>query len=173
MPKHWGGNRHMEAVVLNLTEGKMTGYDLPRPLLVYHNTYYYNKKYAKDKYVLTARDMITGDERKVLNCIGENVNVIGNKLLIRSAFTMNSTMGEDVPQYDKNSCTEYCIDLKSGKVQEIQDKNDEDGFIDILAEYNDDYIINYTLTSDLAHPRLGYISKKDYYNGKLGIQFVD
>lgn len=158
---------HEEMFYVDLDTGKLFSLDLPTPLLFHDNFYYYNKRTPEGSYQLIAYNFITKAETKIFDGPVKTLSVIGDTLFLKegiekiSALTFQPTI-----DYDKNNCKEYSYDLITGKQKEIVDHLPEKAEMDLIADYGDYYIFFYSNMDEGINQRVGYILKKDYYNGK-------
>lgn len=71
---------HEEMVSINLHTGEQISIDMPIPLLVYRDCYYYNKEKADGSHELVSYNFITGEEFVIYNSPVKTCNAIGDKL---------------------------------------------------------------------------------------------
>ncbi|NLC18630.1 MAG: hypothetical protein GX757_05310 [Clostridiales bacterium] len=156
----------MDMIALDLASGEITYLDLPIPLLVYGNCYYYNKKTTEGSYELVSFDFITKEEKVICDLPVNYIYALNDRLYITEGNVMKSKYSDNTSVGYKENAKEFIYDLTTHELRELKATLPEKTEIKLLAEVGDYYIILHNDVRGKVTQRIGYILKEDYYNDK-------
>ncbi|HKL80650.1 MAG TPA: hypothetical protein VJ888_09490 [Mobilitalea sp.] len=157
----------------DLNSHQLEELELPVPLLVSDEYYYYNKQKANGTYELTALNYLTKEEGVLLDAPAYSVSKVKDTLFIlEGCETISDITGQPYIGRD-SSGREYVYDIVTKELKGIEDTLPEDASLRLITEYGDYYIFLYTNNKEGISQRIGYILKEDYLNGKINYTIVD
>jgi len=163
---------HEEMLLLNLETGEQTPLDLPVPLLVYRDCFYYNREKADGSHELVSYNLITREERVIYEGPVSKCNAIGNCLFFSEGIvTISRTTFQPIIDTKENG-KEYCYDMIIGELKEVSSRLPEKVEMKLVKEYGDYYIFLYSDYYGNVGQRVGYILKEDYFNDKSKFTLV-
>lgn len=165
---------HEGMCYFDLRSKEIVNIDLPTPVYLHKNTYYYNKKSEVGLYQLVAQDFSTQEEVLIYDGPIRYITAIGDILFIKEGYeTISETTFQPIIAYDRNKCKEYVYNLITNEIQEVIDNSSEEADFELIAEYGEYYVLFYTNPKEGIIRRIGYMLKEDYYSGKEKITLVD
>lgn len=152
---------------LNLKTEEITELDLPIPVYVKDDSYYYNRKNEDNTYELMVYSIATQSEKVLYDGGVAELNQIGDILFLKEGIEKISEFtSEPYLEFDSKSCSEYGYNIATGTLRKVEDNLEEYESMKLLAEYEDNYVFLYYSEKHYLD-RVGYIGKEDYYNGKV------
>lgn len=165
---------HEGMAYIELTKSKMVDIDLPTPLLIYRDIYYYNEKNEAQQDQLIGYHMKTMEKTVVYPGAVSKVAAVGDTLFIKEGiWSVSQNTFQDIIIYDKSVCKEVGLNLITGEIREVLDEAPVGADFDLMDEYEGYYIIIYYNKLEGIISRVGYIKIEDYYNGKKNFVLVN
>ena len=157
---------HEEMFFMDLDTGEQTLLDLPTPLLVYEESYYYNREKADGSHEMVSYNFNTKEEKVIFEAPVKTCNAIGDTLYFTEGIEKISDINfEPIIGY-KEDAKEFCYNLSTGELMEISSRLPEKVKMELVKEYDDYYIFLYSDYNSNIQRRVGYILKEDYINDK-------
>lgn len=163
---------HEEMFSLNLDTGEQTSLDLPTPLLVYRDCYYYNRKRADGSYEMVSYNFNSKEEKIIYEGPVKTCNAIGDNIFFTEGIEKISDTTFELIIGFKEDAREFCYNLLTGELKEVNSRLPNKVEMKLVKEYGDYYIFLYSDRNSNVGQRVGYILKDDYFNDKSKFTLV-
>ncbi len=174
--------KYMQAVMEVFHEGmscfdlnslQLEELDLPIPLLVSGEYYYYNKHKPDNSNELIVYSFTTKQEEVLMPTPAYSVSEVGDTLFILEGYEgISDITGQPHIRRD-TAGRKYAYDIITKGMKELEGALPEDAQLRMIGEYKEFYIFLYTNIKEGISQRIGYILKEDYLNGKMDYIIVD
>ena len=162
---------HEEMFSMNLDTGEQTQLDLTSPLqvyplLVYRESYYYNRERADGSHEMVSYNFDTQEEKVIFNSPVKTCTAIGDNIFFTEGIEKISDVTfEPIIGY-KEDAKEFCYNLVTGELKEVSSRLPEGAKMELVKEVDDYYIILFSDYNVNVEQRVGYILKEDYFKDK-------
>lgn len=158
---------HEEMLYVDFDSSELVPLDLPTPLLIHNNTYYYNKISPEGIYQLISHNLLSKEEEVLYDGPVISASVVRDTLFFKEGIVKESEV-TFLPtiDYDRNLCKEYSYNLITKEQKEVIDHLPEEATMELISESEDYYIFYYRNLQEGIQRRIGYITKENYYSGK-------
>lgn len=162
---------HEEMFSMDLDTGEQTQLDLTTPLqnyplLVYRESYYYNRERADGSHEMVSYNFDTQEEKVIFNSPVKTCTAIGDNLFFTEGIEkISDTTFEPIIGYKENA-KEFCYNLLTGELREVSSRLPEGAKMELVKEVDDKYIILYSDYNRNIEQGVGYILKEDYFKDK-------
>ena len=163
---------HEEMFSMNLDTGEQTQLNLTTPLLVYRESYYYNRERADGSHEMVSYNFDTQEEKVIYNSPVKTCTAVGDNIFFTEGIEKISDITfEPIIGY-KEDAKEFNYNLITGELREVCSRLPEGAKMELVKEVDDNYIILYSDYKTNIEQRVGYILKEDYFKDKSKFTLV-
>ena len=130
----------MEMIYYDLDSDEITKLDLPEPLLIYKDLYFYNRVNDDGTHDLVSYNFTTKEENMLFSKRVNELNAIGDKLFFIEKIDKITDVIGGINIIKVEDGNEFCYNLQTGELKDLGPKFSENAKMKLIKEHGENYI---------------------------------